>query len=48
MNYTGFNLTQLHMRDFIIQFEKENPNVKWKNIQQNINDCFRKVIKINE
>jgi tubulin--tyrosine ligase-like protein 12 len=43
MNYTGFALTQLHYKDFVIGFEKQNPQQKWDVVQERIYRMMKSV-----
>ena len=41
MNYSKFNLTQLHYKDFIKSIENQYPGIKWDVVQDKINKAFK-------
>jgi tubulin--tyrosine ligase-like protein 12 len=45
MNYSKFNLTQLHYKDFIKSIESQYPGVKWDTVQSKINQAFRQAFE---
>jgi len=45
MNYTHYQMTQLHYVDFIASFEQQYPVMKWFTMQQKINEMIRQLME---
>jgi long-subunit acyl-CoA synthetase (AMP-forming) len=41
MNYSNYQMTQLHYQEFIKNIEKEHKGLKWADVQKDINVAIK-------